>query len=131
MIKIILYKQSNYVLDARKIKRELVTFLKSHGIVSDSFVSLSFVDEKQMLVLAKKYYKDNRLHNVFSFVESEVKNFVYPKINTDKMINLGEVIVCYPVAKKEAIDSGMLIDDKIIELVNHSALHLLGIHHKE
>lgn len=131
MIKIILYKQSNYVLDARKIKRELVTFLKSHGIVSDSFVNLSFVDEKQMLVLAKKYYKDNRLHNVFSFVESEVKNFVYPKINTDKMINLGEIIVCYPVAKKEAIDSGMLIDDKIIELVNHSALHLLGIHHKE
>lgn len=44
---------------------------------------------------------------------------------------LGEIVVCFPVVLKEAKLEGKLIEEKVLELVGHSALHLLGIHHEE
>ena len=82
-----------------------------------------------MLNLGQKYLKDKIVHNVLSFTEDEMqKKFVYPP---DNIIRLGEIIVCYPKAFEEAKTEGKLIDDKIKELVEHGALHLLGIHHEE
>lgn len=80
-----------------------------------------------MKALAEKYLGEkDRLHSVLSFPESEVKKkFVYP----DNTIRLGDIILCYPVVVDEAKEDNMLIDDKIIELVEHGALHLLGQHH--
>lgn len=136
MIHINVVKKSNYPISSIKIKKYLQNFFKDKGIVSDAEATVSFVGEAKMLSLAKKYYKqslaskagkDTKLHNVFSFVESEVKDFKYPN-NT---IQLGEIIVCFPVAVKEAKQENKLIEEKVLELVGHSALHLLGIHHKE
>jgi rRNA maturation RNase YbeY len=82
-----------------------------------------------MLEIGAKYLKDKKLHNVLSFVPGEVKkNFVYPP---DGIIHLGEIIVCYPVAVMESGVENVLIDQRVYELVEHGALHLLGIHHEE
>ena len=81
-----------------------------------------------MKELGKKYYrKDNRVHNVFSFVESETKDWKRP----NNIMYLGEIVVCFPQVLKEAKHEGKLIEEKVLELIGHSALHLLGIHHKE
>ena len=128
MIQINIVKQSNYPVSSVKVRNFLKKFFTEHGIVSDAEVTVSFVGEKEMLALAKKYYKDNKLHNVFSFVESEVKNFT---TNKKDRINLGETVVCFPVALAEAKKENKLIEEKVLELVGHSGLHLLGIHHKE
>ena len=34
------------------------------------------------------------------------------------------------MAEAEAKEDGMSVERKVIELVNHGALHLLGIHHE-
>ena len=129
MIEIKVSKQSNYPIKAQLIKNTLKSFFAEHGIVSDSICYVSFVSETKMRDIGKKYYKkDTKTHNVFSFVESEVNNFKNPDISK---IYLGEIIVCFPVCVKEAKQEGKLIDQKVIELVTHSALHLMGIHHKE
>lgn len=126
MLKINIFKQSNYPISSVKIKRFLTKFFTEHGIVSDSEVSVSFVNEKEMQKLGKKYYKqDTNLHNVFSFVDSESMKFPNEKIN------LGEIIVCFPIVVKEASVENKLIEEKVLELIEHSAFHLLGIHHKE
>lgn len=130
MIKVVISKQSNYPISSVKVKNTLTNFLRGRGIVSDSVVFVSFVGKEEMKKIGKTYYKkDDRIHNVFSFVESEVqnKNFKVP----NEMINLGEIIVCFPVAVEEAAKEGVLIEAKVLELVEHSALHLMGIHHKE
>lgn len=130
MIKVVISKQSNYPISSVKVKNTLTNFLIGKGIVSDSVVFVSFVGKEEMKKIGKTYYKkDDRIHNVFSFVESEVqnKNFKVP----NEMINLGEIIVCFPVAVEEAAKEGVLIEAKVLELVEHSALHLMGIHHKE
>jgi probable rRNA maturation factor len=128
MIKIRVTKQSNYPVDTPGLKRKLKEYFKSMGIVSDSQVSVSIVGEKKMLTLAKKFLnEDGVLHNVLSFRDQETKgNFVYPP---GEKINLGEIIVCFPKAVEEANKENKLINDKVYELVEHGATHLMGIHH--
>lgn len=127
MVKINVSKQSNYPISGVKVRGYLQQFFKENGIVSNAECHVSFVGEAKMLSLAKKYYKDTRLHNVFSFVESEVPEWKHPQ----DTIYLGEIVVCFPVVLKEAKQEGKLIEEKVLELVGHSALHLLGIHHEE
>jgi rRNA maturation RNase YbeY len=135
MIKVFVSKQSNYPVGVANIKRKLAEFLTKSGIVSDADVSVAIVGEAKMLEVGKKYLKDvhgrpdKKLHNVLSFVPGEVKEgFVYPP---DGKIHLGEIIVCYPLAVKEAKEENVLIDERVYELIEHGALHLMGIHHKE
>ena len=128
MIKVFVSKQSNYPVGVASVKRKLAEFLTKSGIVSDADVSVAIVGETKMLELGKKYLKDKKLHNVLSFVPGEVKGgFVYPP---DGKIHLGEIIVCYPQAVKEAKEENVLIDERVYELIEHGALHLMGIHHE-
>lgn len=127
MIKVYVKKQSNYPIRATTVKSNLRKFLKEKGIVSDSVVFVNIVGEKDMKALAKRYLgEEGQLHSVLSFPEGEVKNkFIYP----DDAIRLGDIILCYPVVVSEAKDDNVLIDEKINELVEHGAMHLLGQHH--
>jgi len=129
MIKVLISKQSNYPVNVAPVKSKLAEFLAKNGIVSDAEVNIAIVGEAKMLSVGAKYLKDKKLHNVLSFVPNEVKGgFVYPP---DGKIHLGEIIVCYPQAVREAKEENVLIDERVYELIEHGALHLLGIHHEE
>lgn len=128
MISVAVFKQSNYPVSAPKIKKFLRDFFGKNGIVSNAEVSVSLVGEKKMLEMGRKYMKDGKLHNVLSFTTEETKEkFVYPPNNK---VYLGEIIVCFPKALEEAKMENKLIEEKVLELIGHSALHLLGIHHE-
>ncbi|KKU09111.1 MAG: putative rRNA maturation factor [Candidatus Woesebacteria bacterium GW2011_GWB1_45_5] len=129
MIRVSITKQSNYPVAVAPIKKKLAGFLTENGIVSDAEVSVAMVGEKKMLEVGKKYLKDKKLHNVLSFTPGETKApFVYPP---GGVIYLGEIIVCYPLAVNEAKEENVLIAERVYDLIEHGALHLLGIHHKE
>jgi probable rRNA maturation factor len=129
MIRVLVTKQANYPVKVTDIKKNLAVFLAKNGIVSDAEVSIAIVGEKKMLEVGAKYLKDKKLHNVLSFVPGEVKGtFIDPP---DGTIHLGEIIVCYSQAVKESVEENVLIDTRVYELVEHGALHLLGVHHEE
>jgi probable rRNA maturation factor len=130
MIKVYVKKQSNYPFDTPKLKKKLKSFLKKEGIVSDSVVNIAVVGETKMKDISRKYLNErNEVHNVLSFVEEELtEEFVYPP--TNDYLRLGEIILCYPKVFEEAKKEGKRIDDKVYELVEHGAQHLLGRHHK-
>lgn len=128
MIKVNVSKQSNFPVKSSLIKKRLRDFLTKEGIVSDCVVSVAVVGESKMFEISKRHLKDKVLHNVLSFTESELKgSFVYPP---DGKIYLGEIIVCYPKVVEEAKEESVLIDERVSELVEHGALHLLGKHHE-
>src|SRR4030043_747675 len=121
MIKVEVKKQSNYPVSVKLVRDTLKVFFTKEGIISDALVSVAVVGEKKMLELGKKYLKDRLMHSVLSFTEDELKeNFVYPP---DGKIYLGEIIVCYPKVGEEAKESGVLIDEKIKELILHNEEH--------
>lgn len=129
MIKVLVDKQSNYPVKSARVKKKLADFFTKKGIVSDAEVSVAIVGEKKMLEISKKYLSDKLLHNVLSFTPDEIKGrFVYPP---DGTIHLGEIIVCYPKAVDEAKIENVLVDDRVYELIEHGALHLLGVHHED
>ena len=128
MIKVLVKKQGNYPISAKKIKDFLRQHLKKEGIVSDAEVSVVIVGEKKMLALGRKYLHDKKLHNVLSFTEDEIhEKFVYPP---DGKIHLGEIIICYPKVIEEAKTEGKMIEEKALELIEHGTEHLLGRHHE-
>jgi probable rRNA maturation factor len=129
MIRVYIKKQSNYPVNVTGIKKELKSFLESKGLVSDFSVSVTFVSEKAMKELSKKFLGEkDSVHNVLSFPESEVRgDFEYP---TGLPLSLGEIVICFPEALEEAKKEGKLTDLKVSELVKHGALHLLGEHHE-
>jgi rRNA maturation RNase YbeY len=129
MITVSVTKQSNYPVNVSTVKKKLAAFFSKNGIVSDAEVNVVIVGEKKMMDIGNKYLKDKKLHNVLSFVPSEVKGgFVYPP---DGIIHLGEIFICYQQAVREAQQENVLIDERVYELIEHGALHLLGIHHEE
>lgn len=128
MIKVYLSKQGNFAVDTPKVKKALTELLLKEGIVSNADVSVSVVGEKKMYDLAKKYLNEKHtLHNVLSFPFIETKEtFIDPP---DNIIHLGEIVICYPKVVEEAKKGNVLINERVVELVNHGALHLLGKHH--
>lgn len=130
MIRVNVYKQSNYPVSAPKIKQALKAFLKNKGITSDAEVSVAIIDEKKMKRLGKKYLKEDGkgVHNVLSFTEKETKKDF--KQQSDGIIRLGEIVICFPKLLEETKKEDKLIDEKATELVEHGAMHLLGIHHE-
>jgi len=135
MIKVSVIKQSNYPVSVTVIKKKLSAFLQKKGIVSDAEISVTIVGEKKMMNIGAKYLKDKKLHNVLSFTPGE-ERFVYGKAASfayppDGIIHLGEIIVCYPKAVEESKGENVLIDEKVYELIEHGAMHLLGIHHEK
>lgn len=128
MIRVDITKQSNYPVSAAKIKKKLTEFFEKHGIVSEAEVSVAIVGEKKMLEVGKKYLGDKELHNVLSFTPDEASaQFAYPP---NKVIYLGEIMICYPKVVAEAKKENKLIEEKALELIEHGAMHLLGIHHE-
>lgn len=136
MVKVSVTKQSNYPVGATVVKKRLAAFLLKQGIVSPAEVSVAIVGENKMMQIGRKYYDPSappgaskKLHNVLSFTPTETRgDFVYPP---DGIIHLGEIIICYPLAVKEAGEENVLTNDRVCELVEHGALHLLGIHHED
>ena len=127
MIEVKVSKQSNYPVSTPPLKRRLKDFLKEKGIVSDAQVSVALVGEKKMAEIARQYLGEEKLHSVLSFAAEEAKEkFKFPP---DKIIRLGEIVICYPKALEEAKREDKLVEEKVTELMEHGALHLLGIHH--
>lgn len=129
MIKVNVTKQSNYPISSVGIKKRLREYFENKGIASDSDVNVAIVGESKMIEIAESYLGEHGKppHNVLSFLpEESKKKFVFPP---DGVIHLGEIIICYPVAFEEAKIERKFVEDKVFELVEHGALHLLGEHH--
>lgn len=111
---------SRYKFDRKKIRETVLKVLEEQGIKQPVVLSLSVVGERKIRELEKKYFGEDKVTDVLSFEQGEKMD--------DKLV-LGDVVVCYPEAKRQALKFNRLLDDEIEFLVNHGVLHLLGIHH--
>ena len=88
--------------------------------------------EKYHLLIVTFRKNDSLVHDprakdkdVLSFCQSEGEEMP----DGEESLLLGDVVVCYPQAKRQAVSFKKLLDDEIEFLVLHGVLHLLGIHH--
>ena len=116
--------------------------LEAEGIRSDTEVALLFVDEETIASLNERFLEKEGPTDVLSFpIEDEAarsgrtpdEGGTGPgsmEAATDRLLLLGDVVICPSVAARNAVDHGVTFDDEIALLVVHGILHLLGMDHE-
>lgn len=117
---------SRYSFDRKRIKEALLRTLKEQNMVDGVVkISLSVVGERKIRELEKTYFKRDEVTDVLSFPLQEGEEMPGDTDGT----NLGDIVICYPQAKRQAIQWNRIIDEEIEFLACHGLLHLLGVHH--
>lgn len=122
MLRIFITRQSRYPADTKMLKKRIRDMLGERG-VQDAQVSVALVGVRKMKELSKRFLEEENVHEVLSFPGGEF----FPAANT---LSLGDVVICYPEARRIAAKRNRMVDDVIGELAEHGMLHLLGIHHE-
>lgn len=116
---------SRYRFNRKKIRESVAGLLAEQNIKQKVELSLMVVGERKIRELEKKYFGEDKVTDVLAFPQMEGKRIP----GDETVLALGDVVVCYPQAKRQALRFNRLLDEEIEFLVKHGVLHLLGIHH--
>ncbi len=125
-IKVLIYVESRYKLNRKKIKAAVASVLEENSINSPVEVSVAIIGDRKMTALNKKFRDKEGTTNILSFPLSEGEATPVH----DDTLRLGDIVISYPMVIQEAARDEMLVDERIEELVRHGMLHLLGLHHE-
>lgn len=118
-----IFCESRYQINRNAIVATLEKCLLENLVTSNVEMSVSIVGERKMKKLHKQYMETEEATDVLSF---PLEGVDFP----DNVLRLGDIVVCYPVAVRQAGENNRLVDEEINFLVDHGCRHLLGIHHE-
>ncbi|MCL2110174.1 rRNA maturation RNase YbeY [Microgenomates group bacterium] len=121
---------SHYLVDRKLLRGAAEKMLLAKGI-DHAHLEVSVVGRRRMKYLNEKIVKHEGITDVLSFPHSEkgeVNDFPMPEGIPP---TLGEVVICFPVAVKEARDRGKMVDKQLQFYLEHGIMHLLGYHHDD
>lgn len=135
MIRILIKSDSRYKIDRKKLKARVKRVLSDSGITDNIELSILIVGDRKMSLLNKQYLGRKGTTDILSFPQQELFSkkkktelgFVEPP---DNILRLGDIVISYPKARKQASKQNLLVDEEINLLIEHGLLHLLGIHHE-
>jgi probable rRNA maturation factor len=136
MLTVDITASSRYPISRPKIKKTIEQVLKKMKISGDIEVELQIIGDRKMTQLHKKHLKEPGTTDVLSFPLQE--NYIFNQQKKDKefidfpddKLRLGSIVISYPQARHQANDHNILVNEEINRLVEHSMLHLLGVHHE-
>lgn len=95
--------------------------------VPEAELGVLVTDDEAVRRLNAEYTGEDEATDVLAFSLREGEEFVSP----DGVVRLGEVIISYPTASRQAAEAGRLVDEEMAHLLVHGILHLLGYDHAE
>jgi len=107
----------------RKTARAVLTAEKASRKVD---MGLVITGQQQIQALNKRYLGEDRPTDVLSFPMAEAPGMA---ISPDGARQLGEVIISYPQAFKQAKERRHPVERELALLIVHGVLHLLGYDH--
>ncbi|MCL2140377.1 MAG: rRNA maturation RNase YbeY [Dehalococcoidia bacterium] len=119
------------VLDRNWLQMLAETALKCEN-QSAAEMGIFITGQEQIRRLHNEYMGEDSVTDVLSFAMNEgdvdTHEFVLP---IDGKRHLGEVIISFPQAEKQAAEQGHTTEREITVLLLHGILHLLGYDHDE
>jgi len=88
----------------------------------NSEITIRLTNDKEMLLLNKKWCNKNRTTNVLAFPNKNLLLDVKP-------MYLGDILISYGTLKKESLIRDISFTDHMIHLIVHGTLHLCGYDH--
>jgi probable rRNA maturation factor len=101
--------------------RTLIERLAARYRLGNPEVAVAFVGTRRMRTLNRSFRKKDRPTDVLSFPLGTT--------GPDGKSYLGDIVVCMPVAARQAVSQGHGLDREIDILVVHGFLHLAGFDH--
>jgi probable rRNA maturation factor len=95
--------------------------------VGDYVIGLHLVTDESIRVLKREHLGVDAATDVLSFPLQANDGFV---IAPDTPKNLGDVVVSYPTAQRQAHEFGHSVERELAYLVAHGVLHILGYDHE-
>lgn len=95
--------------------------------VPEAELGVLVTDDEAVRRLNAEYAGEDETTDVLAFSLREGEEFVSP----DGVMRLGEIIISYPTASRQAAEAGRLVDEEMAHLLVHGILHLLGYNHAE
>jgi probable rRNA maturation factor len=130
-------------IDEKFFQKTAELVLKTVGVKGKTEISLAIVGDGRIRKLNKIYRGRNRVTDVLAFGDKSVLTYLakaFPRLKKGKDLEfvnppdgikrLGEVIICYPRAKKQAKQLGHSLEKELTILLIHGILHLLGYEHE-
>ncbi len=120
------YHKTGTGVDGRHIVSWAGRLLK-HLDVSDHNLSILLVDDAEMTVLNNRYRKKNTPTNVLSFPFFDGAD---PSLSSLPVKELGDIIISVDTAAREAQALQQNPHTRLLRLLTHGLLHLLGYDHE-
>ncbi len=114
-----LYKDYDYLY-------EVLDYTLEHEHVKNGVFSIIFIEEEEIHRINKEYRKVDRVTDVISFAFEDNEDLRYNDIRM-----LGDIYICIPVMKKQAIAYNHSEKRELSFLAVHGLLHLLGYDHMD
>lgn len=109
-----------------RIAEEVFAYLKADGIF---LFETDLVGEETIHRINREYRGIDRVTDVISFAFEDDDDLASLKAETPLPRDLGQILVCVPVARKQAEEYGHSLDRELSFLFTHGLLHLLGYDH--
>jgi probable rRNA maturation factor len=129
-INILIDEEFKDQLKSAWLKNIMRQILQAEKIVAKSEVSLVLTGDEKIHALNKQYLEEDRTTDVLSFPMNEQSKTRTIFVNIpDGKRHLGEVIISYPQAVKQAEEHGHSVKREVVILLIHGILHLFGYDH--
>ena len=115
--------QKKQKLAATKLKAQLTKLLGTLDLPKAE-LSVLFVGDRAMRTLNRQYRGKDRTTDVLSFALQEGRfSMVQPNM-------LGDIVISVPMARQQAVVSGLTLQQELERLLVHGLLHLVGYDHE-
>lgn len=103
---------------------EVLDAALEHEKVTNAIFSVIFVEDEEIHNMNKEYRGVDRVTDVISFALEDNQDIVYNEVRM-----LGDIFICIPQMKRQAIEYGHSEKRELAFLTVHGILHLLGYDH--
>lgn len=117
---------------ARHVRRRTLAALARRALAAESVraaseLSIVITDNETVRELNRRFRGEDTPTDVLSFELGPDDGFVAAE---DKGGLLGEVVISYQTAARQAAEAGRDVEDELAHLLVHGLLHLLGYDHR-
>jgi probable rRNA maturation factor len=126
MLKYDLYNDLNFPVNEKLIKKTAAVFGRLANLKKRNYFSLALVDGRTIRKWNKTYRGKDKMTDVLSFAQRESENVF---VGDDR--ELGEILICFSIAKKQAKEYGSSLDFEVTRLLVHGLAHLAGYEHED
>lgn len=111
------------------LEKELNGLIETKVLDIPLELGVSIVSDEEIQHLNNEYRDNNKVTDVLSFPQFNDVNDLIECLDDEIETLLGDVVICYDVALKQAEEYGTGLKRELVYLFVHSVFHLLGYDH--